>query len=237
MTKELDLFNGYTPALPEENQLNEVFKRIADFKVLTNKKPDAKFIEKTPDNRADALVISYVENRLDELYSGLWSTTNFRYQVIANEVCGSITLKVFHPKCGVWLEREGAAAIQIKVDKVPDNLTGQSRNEWALSLANKKPNSLQMDLPRLKAECLKNAAKSIGVTFGRDLNRKKSDQDYNPDVYDSDSIEVRESIISNLESCSLPDGEKDIIRKYAEDSTTPLTRLENILNRVIANKR
>ena len=60
MTKELDLFNGYTPALPDESQLSEVFKRIADFKVLTRKKPEAKFVEKTPDNRADALVISYV---------------------------------------------------------------------------------------------------------------------------------------------------------------------------------
>lgn len=237
MTKELDLFNGYTPALPDQGQLDEVFKRIADFQVKAHKKPDPKFVDKTPDGRADALLISYVENRLDELYSGLWSTTNWEYKVIANELAGSILLKVFHPSCGVWIERVGTAAIKIMMDAAPNNLQGQEKNAWALDLQNKKPNAITMNLPTLKAECTKNAAKSLGVTFGRELNRKKSDTDYNPDVYDSDSVETRQSIITGLETCNLPDGEKAIIKQYAEDVKTPLTRLENILNRVTENQK
>ena len=32
-----------------------------------------------------------------------------------------------------------------------------------------------MDLPRLQADCIKNAAKSLGKVFGADLNRKIED--------------------------------------------------------------
>jgi hypothetical protein len=45
----------------------------------------------------------------------------------------------------------------------------------ALDVQNKKSNALDMGFPKLKAECLKNAANSLGKMFGRDLNRKKSD--------------------------------------------------------------
>lgn len=36
-----------------------------------------------------------------------------------------------------------------------------------------------MGFPKLKAECLKNAAQSLGKIFGRDLNRKQKDT-FNP---------------------------------------------------------
>jgi hypothetical protein len=36
-------------------------------------------------------------------------------------------------------------------------------------------NALEMDFPHLKADCIVNAAKSFGVAFGRDLNRKDRD--------------------------------------------------------------
>jgi len=234
MTKELDLFNGYTPALPDQAQIGEVFKRIADFQVKANKKPDPKFQEKTPDGKADALVISYVENRLDELYSGLWSTTNFRMHQVANEIVGIITLKVFHPSCGVWLEREGTAAINVMMDACP---AGEDRNSWALDLAHKKSNALKLNMPTLKAEATKNAAKSLGVTFGRELNRKKSDTEYNPDVYSDDSIIVREEIIALCATSKLPETELQIMAKFAQDATTGLTRLMSIKERLTQNQK
>ena len=39
----------------------------------------------------------------------------------------------------------------------------------------KLKNALQMDLPHAKAEAIKNAAKSLGDKFGRNLGRKTSD--------------------------------------------------------------
>jgi len=226
----VDLFgNGYTPALPDKAQLLEIFKRIADFITRTRKPVDPKFMEKTPDGKADTLVISYVENRLDELYSGLWSTTNFNFQIIANELAGRITLRVFHPECGVWIEREGTAAVQIMVDRCPENITGVDRNRWALNLENKKANALQTGIGKLKAECLKNAAKSLGLTFGRELNRKKSDTSFNPDVYDSDTVDIRDEIMTLVNTCTLPQPQKDAMIKLAQNTDTSITRLMGMI--------
>jgi hypothetical protein len=59
------------------------------------------------------------------------------------------------------LTRVGAGAAQIRVAK-DANITDISK---------KIKTALQMDFPHMKAECLKNAAKSVGKYFGRDLNR------------------------------------------------------------------
>jgi hypothetical protein len=61
------------------------------------------------------------------------------------------------------------------VDKVPDNVFGSDRNRWALNPDNKKANAMDLAFGKLKAECLKNAALSLGKVFGRDLNRKNKD--------------------------------------------------------------
>jgi len=56
-----------------------------------------------------------------------------------------------------------------------DKMSKQARNLFALDPANKKPNALDLAFPKLKAECLSNAAKSLGKIFGRDINRKNKD--------------------------------------------------------------
>ena len=105
--------------------------------------------------------IGEVEKTLDELYLGLWSTENFNYQVVANEIVGSIDVKVFHPITQTWITRTGAAAVQIMVAA-----------GTAAEMKNKIKNALETGFPKLKAECVKNAARSLGVIFGRNLNRK-----------------------------------------------------------------
>jgi hypothetical protein len=61
------------------------------------------------------------------------------------------------------------------VDRAPQNLDNVERNRWALNADNKKPNALDLAFPKLKTECIKNAALSLGKLFGRDLNRKNAD--------------------------------------------------------------
>lgn len=113
--------------------------------------------------------IDVIEMKLDQFFAGLWSTENFQTNVIANEVTGSIDLKVFHPVAKLWITRVGAASVPI-----------QQRSKSAVTdLDAKIKNALVKNFPALKAECLKNAAKSLGVNFGRDLNRD-SGVDYTP---------------------------------------------------------
>ena len=149
---------------------------LQDFLKRLNREPDPGELDKTPDGKAKTLPISFVEMTLDEIFLGLWSTENFTSKVTINEVCGELELVVIHPVTGMAIRRTGAASIIITVDKVPDTVTGTARNEWALNPSNKKYNALDLGYPKLKAECVKNAAQSLGKIFGRDLNRKKADR-------------------------------------------------------------
>lgn len=155
---------------------------LEKFLIRLNQEPDPKEIAKTPDGKASDLPISYVEMTLDELFYGLWSTRNFTTKLISNEVVGELELEVIHPVTQLPIVRIGSAAIQIMVDKVPDGMSGQERNQWALNAANKKPNALDMAYPKLKAECTKNAAKTLGKVFGRDLNRRDKVDSYKPSI-------------------------------------------------------
>lgn len=158
---------------------NEVAQTV-DSRILTqnfiqrlNKANPTSGVDSTADGKAKTLFISHVEMTLDEYFFGLWSTENYKWSVIQNEVVGSLDLVVCHPVNGMMIRRIGAASIIIQVDKVPEGLKGKERNEWALNASNKKSNALDMGFPKLKAECLKNAAQSLGKIFGRDLNRDK----------------------------------------------------------------
>ena len=116
-------------------------------------------------NNSKYLPINYIERKLDTEFSGLWQIENFRWEVVANEIIGSIDLKVFHPIAKTWLIRTGCAATMI--------LTASGK---PATVENKIKNTLVKDFPHLKAECLKNAAKSLGVAFGRNLNRGEEDE-------------------------------------------------------------
>lgn len=150
---------------------------LQKFQQMLNAAPDKDGIEKTPDGKAVTLVVSHVETTLDEMFFGHWRTENFKWERMANEVVGSLDLVVIHPITGYELRRTGAASIVIMVDKVPSALAADpvERNRWALNADNKKPNALDLAFPKLKTECLKNAAVSFGKLLGRDLNRKNAD--------------------------------------------------------------
>ncbi|WP_027380799.1 hypothetical protein [Chryseobacterium daeguense] len=135
--------------------------KLQNFVTNLNKHDPKDGVESTPDGRARSIGISHIEMTLDEYFLGLWETENFRWSVISNEVVGSLDLIVTHPVTGQKYKRVGAASIIIMVDK------GAS----ALDVTKKKANALDLGFPKLKAECLKNAAQSLGKLFGRDLNR------------------------------------------------------------------
>ena len=133
-----------------------------NFMKRLNEKPGR--IEKQ--NNADSIPISFLENELDEVYMGLWETKDFAYQVVANEIVGKITLRVYDPTVQTWIERVGAGAVQIRMNK----------DASITDIGQKIKTALQMDFPKLRTMCLKNAAKTLGKRFGRDLNRKFEDE-------------------------------------------------------------
>lgn len=137
---------------------------------------------------AKYLPIAIVETKLDELFFGLWQVRDFKYQVVANEIIGSIELGVYHPVAKTWLWRSGAGSVMIQ----------QSKGSQITDIGSKIKNTLVKDFPHLKAQCLKNAALSLGPAFGRNLNRDYWD-DFEPI---SEQVELADHAADLIERCS-----------------------------------
>ena len=174
----------------------ETLDSLQKFQTRLNSAPSELAVETTPDKKAQTVVISHIEMTLDELFFGQWRTENFKWSAITNEVQGALELVCIHPVTGFEIRRTGAASIIIMVDRVPEGVEGTQRNQWALNPSNKKANALDMAFPKLKSECLKNAAQSLGKIFGRDLNRKNADK-YQP--YKLQVGELPQAVINKLE--------------------------------------
>lgn len=140
-------------------------QNVDKFAIYLNKPPEKEKILK----RAgfEYLPISHYEMLLDELFLQQWTTQNFQYKQILNEITASLELVVLHPITGRELKRVGAASIVIQQ---------KSQSNISTLVENKIKNALELGLPRLKTECIKNACKSLGKRFGRDINRKIEDE-------------------------------------------------------------
>jgi len=200
--------------------------KLENFVGALSRLPNKQDIDKTPDGKAETLPIDFIETQLDELFFGMWQTHSFTWNREFNEVVGSIVLEVKHPITGEWLKRTGAGAVIIMQDK---DATLDSFN------STKKKNALDLTFPKLKAECLKNAALSIGNVFGRNLNRKKKDV-YTPIVKNSIEKRVVKMIenaksISDLTSLRTDLTEKNILSKF---ETQIKQKEENIYGNTIS---
>jgi hypothetical protein len=208
-----DTRKPYTPALKSPN-----LKELLDFQRLLHSQPENIKINKMANN-AKYLPIGEVEKTLDELYSGLWQTTDFHFQVIANEIVGSIYLQVFHPVARVWITRTGAASTMILTIK-----------DKPANVDNKIKNTLVKDFPHLKAECIKNAARSLGVKFGRDLNRQEV-SDFTDITEHAKDQEYRNDLLRQinelLDNSEMPENQKTAKQNSAKKAT--ISQLEKFI--------
>lgn len=213
----------------------EAVDSLQKFQLRLNSEPPQDSLSPTPDGKAQTVTISHIEMTLDELFFGQWSTHNFTWSAIANEVQGALELHVTHPVTGQILTRIGAGSVVIMVDKVPDEIKDnpQARNQWALNGANKKSNALDLAFPKLKAECLKNASQSLGKIFGRDVNRKIRDT-YKPLRISTGLHELPPSTMLKIKEAIELGAEEFEIRQAIElvkDLISPdqLTEIETLL--------
>jgi len=141
-------------------------KRVENFQKLLIGNPKVSDVKVNKlANNSKFLPIGIVEKTLDEIFSGLWRTKNFKYTIVVNELVGDLELEVFHPVIQEWITRSGSASVPIMVKKGTD----------FTNVKNKYINACVTVAPHLKAECVKNAAKSFGAIFGRNLNRTQDD--------------------------------------------------------------
>jgi hypothetical protein len=186
--KELAVVPDTVPVL---NSNKASFKAIEDFTQLINNPPPREGVQKTPDGKAETLVISYVEAKLDEIYLRQWGTEDVHVQQIGNEVLVWLTLWVIDPQTKMKITRSGFSAVVITVDKAPEGVQGKEKNAWALDMSNKKPNAMYLSFPKAKSMAIKNAAQTLGTIYGRNLNRKFEDI---PETFYGNEFDAREAI-------------------------------------------
>jgi len=153
----------------------EKIPALEKFVQRLNEKPDMAEVQTNKmANNSKYLPISFIRNKLDEVFVGLWNWTMLREQVIANEVIGVGLLEVFHPLAQVWIKRSGTAAVMIQQVSKDKGGSGRISN-----IDDKIKNTLVKDFPHLESACLTSAAKKLGKMFGSDLNRVFEDE-YSP---------------------------------------------------------
>lgn len=141
---------------------------LEQFNAMINAEPEEWEIQvNAMANNSKYIPIGILYVKLDKIFIGLWKTSNFRTQVIANEIVGTITLEYYHPFAKVWITREGSAAVMIM----------QNKGANIGDINAKIKNTLQKDYPHLKAACEASAIRTIGRAFGRDLNRTEDKVD------------------------------------------------------------
>lgn len=120
----------------------------AEYLKIINDEPTG--VKESEDKSYRFIPISIVEGKMDEIYGGDWSFTMDRELFGKGFATGVGTLSYVHPVSGNIVGKTGTAAVALTKD-------------------------INMDFPRLESACILNAAKKIGVTFGRNLNRDKDD--------------------------------------------------------------
>lgn len=141
----------------------ERIKKLHYFNQLLNIPPDEQYVKPIPFAPANSngekpkhLEIGYVLFLLDTFFMGDWSTCNFKWELKQNTFVGSLDLVYFHPILGKYITRSGIAGKDAKL----------------LETGHIKSKQLEGAPGNVKSVALRNAAKDIGVAFGRNLNRK-----------------------------------------------------------------
>lgn len=152
----------------QEDAIKNFRLKAQAFTKLLNQRPAP---EKIKSHQGyDYLPISVIEKDLDKLFFGLVQYECIGYQQIFNEISCHARIKVFHPVINQWFNYDGVGSAVIQ----------QDANTKVIDFHQfKKPNALQLTLPKAYAEAIKNAAKKIGKRFGADINRKFEDN-YEP---------------------------------------------------------
>lgn len=142
---------------PLENYLKKMHAAPAPSTVKVNKLA----------GNSSYLGISHLEMELDRYFLGQWNflPVDGGSRVLVNSVTYDGILQCLHPVSGFMLQRAGTGAVPIQVYKDTHPRAGQPQDK-----------AIQKAVGAAKSMAFKNACKSLGKRFGRDLNRIAGDE-------------------------------------------------------------
>lgn len=178
-------------------EIKFIYKELEEFTARLNQEPDPKWLQKTPDNKAEYIPVGIIEMNLRKDFMGLVGFTVLTERRELNEYIVTARISVFHPVIMQWIHYDGIGA------KVITQKKDTELNDFAQY---KQKNALEMNAPNAYAEAIKNAAKKIGKKYGADINRKH--EDVYEDVYtqEAEFQEVSAEVLEHMKKCdTLPE--------------------------------
>ena len=131
------------------------------YKSVLSMNPPAKIIKRHDFGKFDYLPITAVERLLDGLFDG-WTVEILREGSVVNGFYVVVKLKAKIPQSDKYLVSDGIGFAEFQTAKgaAPTDFTKLMQSAGVMAV------------PRARAEAIKNAAKSFGNLFGRNLTRK-----------------------------------------------------------------
>ena len=135
---------------------------LEKFNKLLNKEPLDSDL-KTEQNGL-SIPISKLESKMDDIFgAGNWSRKTTQSYREINEFIVVCEISYIHPVTGILITRSGIGSVPIQV----------GAKENPLDVQKKKSKALHYNAPAAQGYAFKNAVKSIGKWFGRDILRLK----------------------------------------------------------------
>lgn len=131
------------------------------YKSVLSMNPPAKIIKRHDFGKFDYLPITAVERLLDGLFDG-WTVEILREGSVVNGFYVVVKLKAKIPQSDKYLMSDGIGFAEFQTAKgaAPTDFTKLMQSAGVMAV------------PRARAEAIKNAAKSFGNLFGRNLTRE-----------------------------------------------------------------
>jgi|688.fasta_scaffold609405_1 hypothetical protein len=149
--------------LPDAAAATQAMQQLDELLTMLGEQPDKRFIKTNKyANNAEYLPIGYIEAKLDQIFRGLWKLEIVNQQQVANGYVVSVRLSVYNWVANLWLVRDGIGAKAFEMEK--------GAHPTDFTKINAK--GIEKIVPIAKAEAFKNAVKSLGNIFGRNLNRE-----------------------------------------------------------------
>lgn len=155
------------------------------YKAVLSLDPPKAVVKRHQFGNFDYLPITAVERLLDGLFDG-WSVEILREGVAVNGFYVVVKLRVKIPKTEEYLVADGIGFAEFQTVKgaAPTDFTKLSQAAGVMAV------------PKARAEAIKNAAKSFGNLFGRNLNRDDNQVDAELEVVNTG----RKKIMNSLEA-------------------------------------
>lgn len=162
------------------------------YKNILSLDPPSKIVKRHDYGKFDYLPITAVERLLDGLFDG-WTHEILREGAIVNGFYVVVRLKAKIPQSDKYLKADGIGFAEFQTTKgaAPTDFTKLMQSAGVMAV------------PRAKAEAIKNAAKSFGNLFGRNLAR--NDDNF---IAEAEVVNASRSKIANtLEATEASDEE------------------------------